>query len=451
MRPYLRFSRSALFFHWCRSESYNLSLGRGKASKSADDDAFSEDPIITLRKIQNQIKEKSLTNSSFPPRQHAKKTMFFEQKPQATEKSNNNFMKKVLSLESDNEASFLSEYATDRENRAQKKAEKIKVERSKLLKFRDVGFDLDKPILSRDIFLIWKYFLLGKQFAIDNELERMLRYFNEHAINELKIIHNSKLMRGTETLLKTSIGSMNAFTSSPSCKSSYSIKFPTIICANVAQFCSNPSPTVSSFLAQKFFSSPTFFKRFVERRKNENDAPLKYSTKSSSLNTVISSSTFVRPAVVILTQLGQKFGAEADKAWRKLAYSSICPGSNFFAERKSSQPQSPLMDIDVISIRTFDLYSYKWAQKLYISRFINSLNSEETMENQLIASTTFVGTKVLHPFFDSFGLRNYLSPYVFLVDSHGNIRWISSGMPDNWETKKFPSLVRELNLEYSKK
>ncbi|EKG00048.1 hypothetical protein TCSYLVIO_009024 [Trypanosoma cruzi] len=70
--------------------------------------------------------------------------------------------------------------------------EKVLSERRRMLVFRDVGMDLDKPILSRDVFLVFKYFRYGIEFAVDNELERMLRYFNEHALNELKIIQSSK-------------------------------------------------------------------------------------------------------------------------------------------------------------------------------------------------------------------------------------------------------------------
>lgn len=406
--------------------------------------SLSDDPVSMLREIQAKMKSQQKHDEEPPvPKRISGKTMFFKEKDE--ESKVNPFMQKVISMENDSQSSSFPTYSASREERQKKKADQILSERSKLLVFRDVGMDLDKPILSRDVFLIWKYFKLGRQFAIDNELERMLRYFNEHAVNELKIIHNSKLMRGPEKLYKAD--PIKRRTSSSDKKDGY-LKFPIVKCANVAQFCPNPSASLCDDLSRYIFRSPSFFKRFLVRRSREAEEPCHFNHKNDSLFTTLGSGSFSRPAVVIYSQLGQKFGAEADFMWRKLAYSSICPRimetniSN--SERTNSVPPMP---IDVVSLRSSDLYTYKWVQRLYISRFVSSLSKEENLQDHAVAATTFVGSKLLQPFAERLGLRNYLSPHVFLVDGKGNIRWMSSGLPDSCEENMFPGLLKQLVQE----
>lgn len=412
--------------------------------KSAEEECgFSDDPVSMLRDIQSKMKSHQKGSEEPPiPKRISGKTMFFKEKEK--QRTENPFMQKVIAMESDSHSSSFPTYSASREERQKKKSKEILTERSKLLVFRDVGMDLDKPILSRDVFLIWKYFKLGRQFAIDNELERMLRYFNEHAVNELKIIHNSKLMRGPEKLYKVDATKRNL---SSLDKKEYSLKFPPVKCANVAQFCPNPSSSLCDEFSRSLYRSTSFFKRFSERRSRDAEEARHFSHTNESLFTVIGSACFSRPAVVIYSQLGQKFGAEADSAWRKLAYSTICPRINADCDNRTNSIAQNPMPIDVVSLRSSDLYHYKWVQKLYISRFVSSLSKDENLQSHTIASTTFVGSKLLQPFFDPLGLRNYLSPYVFLVDGKGNIRWMSSGLPDSWEENLFPGLLKQLQQE----
>lgn len=342
-------------------------------------------------------------------------------------------MEKVKEMDVKNE---FSDFKPSREERKKIKENQIHQERSKLLVFRDVGMDLDKPILSRDVFLILKYFRFGREFAIDNELERLLRYFNEHAINELKIIDKSKLMRGTEALLRLPTSNYQKFPCAASAASSPT--FPTVQCANVAQFCPAPTNTAINHISN-CYSDKSVVNKFLKR----GDAPPeKYSRKSSSLFIELSRKSFRRPAVVIFSQLGQKFGGDADTQWRRLAYRTINPF--FLEEGKSSSVVSSQLPIDVISLRSADMSNFQWVQKLYISRFIATLANNDSISGLNLAMTTFVGTQLLQPFFESVGLRNYLSPYVFLVDRDGNIRWMSGGFPDAWEERLFPTLLGEL-------
>ncbi|KPI86604.1 hypothetical protein ABL78_4333 [Leptomonas seymouri] len=455
-----------------------------------------------------------------------------KQKGSVESKVSNPFLRKLTKMEAETQSTSFPTYDAAAEERRKKIDAKIKEERSKMLVFRDVGMDLDKPILSRDVFLVFKYFRYGIEFAVDNELERMLRYFNEHAMNELKIIQDSKLMRGPPTLSrkrrhaprsKPSIQSLGA----PAAKSDQhehddmavmkqqqqssqfqiSSLFPQVRCANTRQFCS-PGSITSSVANTLFTLLPTShnsssfasFLPSVSVGGNQNDSTTtkkSYSVKDDGLFTVMSPSMFRRPAVVIYSQLGQMFGSQADTEWRRLAYASICPGllpyvpmpSNVAkgVKGEASGAQSPYgissqtrkgndgglpraslssraMPIDVISLRSADVYKYGWVQRMYVNRFAKSLSQSPStsrsaaadepsiaeVNNALIASTTFVGSQLLQPFYTTLGLRNYLLPHVMLVDHEGIIRWLSGGCPDANEKAVFPSLLRQLESEYYK-
>lgn len=438
----------------------------------------------------------------------------------------NDFLKKLSKMESDTKSPSFPTYDAAAEERRRSIEVKIKEERSKMLVFRDVGMDLDKPILSRDIFLILKYFRYGMDFAVDNELERMLRYFNEHAINELKIIQDSKLMRGPPTLSSKRRGQQRQKASSVSSGGGTLFKmqevgapasvesdgpkqstpfqnipfqvmsnFPSIRCANVSHFCTasvldkSVLSTIRSLL--QLDSNVSSFAPFFSSKSGEGKD---YNAKDESIFTKISPSTFRRPAVVIFSQLGQKFGSQADEEWRLLAYQTICPGliPYAFDTRKSGpfdssntslisplgaqrsqkgyekgSPAGRPMSIDVVSLRSVDVYNYTWVQRLYIRRFAHSLahlqktqtSSEpddasdvqrERVAAALTASSTFVGRKLLEPFYTALGLRNYLLPHVMLVDHEGVVRWLSGGCPDSGEKIVFPSLLHQLESEFFK-
>ena len=524
-----------------------------------------EDPAAVLKQLQDNMRKRSISEGKeIPPapRRRSGKTMFFEDNSQAGKddknseaqdmpqsaaagsraqfkvkhkegveaKTTNPFLQKLTKMEADTRSTSFPTYDAAAEGRRKKIDAKIKAERSKMLVFRDVGMDLDKPILSRDVFLVFKYFRYGMEFAVDNELERMLRYFNEHAMNELKIIQDSKLMRGPPSLSRK-----RRHAPRPKSASYFSAKsvpktdqnenddvtivrqqqqtphfqisslFPQIRCANTRQFCSSDSssPTVAKILSTLLSTNhnASSFASFlppaaVGENKNGSVATQRaYNAKDDSLFTVISSSMFRRPAVVIYSQLGQKFGSQADAEWRRLAYASICPGlvpyvplpSDVAKAGKSgaSEMQSPYglspqigkgregnasrasssraMPIDVISLRSADVYKYGWVQRMYVNRFAKSLSQQRLaastaadapsvteVNSALIASTTFVGSQLLEPFYTTLGLRNYLLPHVMLVDHEGVIRWLSGGCPDANEKAVFASLLRQLEVEYYK-
>ncbi|CAD2221678.1 hypothetical protein, conserved [Angomonas deanei] len=332
--------------------------------------------------------------------------------------------------------------------------------------------DLDKPILSRDVFLVLKYFRYGIEFAIDNELERMLRYFNEHAVNELKIIQDSKLMRGPPTLSRKK--SVQVASSNSSRRDSLTpplatgegrgfqvlSHFPTVRGCLLQQFATPPSPSVVNTCkevlqpptpAQSFFSPASL--KFRE-------SPAAYDIADESQFSTLSPSAFRRPAVVIFSQLGQKFGSRADQEWRELAYKTICPTVLPYIRTKEPENEGTVpktvkephqrKPIDVISLRSVDIYKYKWVHRLYIRRFANSLDMN-SVPGIMTANSTYVGTRLLEPFYSVLGLRNYLLPQVMLVDHEGVIRWLSAGCPDRYEAEHFPKLLAQLEAEYYQK
>ncbi|GET87643.1 hypothetical protein, conserved [Leishmania tarentolae] len=532
-----------------------------------------EDPAAVLRQLQEDIRKRAVVEAKDAPPaapRRSGKTNFFEQLNLSTDGSekqgdgtatprdfvgkkvnsrlnvsgqanfesqydvkrgvSNPFLHKLSKMESDSRLPSFPTYNAAAEERRRKIEAKIKEERSKMLVFRDVGMDLDKPILSRDVFLVLKYFRYGMDFAVDNELERMLRYFNEHATNELKIIQDSKLMRGPPFLshrqrnaprqrLSTSLsiksapvvkelahgnlteqGSSTVAPHHQGLQFQISSAFPHVRCAHMRQFCSPNafSEVATSKLATLLSvnrSSWPFASYFSSMTAQEARGSVgkSYNAKASELFTTMTPSMFRRPAVVIFSQLGQKFGSQADIDWRKLAYATTCPGLLPYislpaqeadtAKNSTTDAQSPSafsrsgltgkdgscsraassprpMPIDVISLRSADVYKYRWVQRLYVSRFAKSLSQTAAsvsgeqpsieIKNALIASSTFVGSQLLEPFYTTLGLRNYLLPHVMLVDHEGVVRWLSGGLPDADEKVVFPSLLRQLESEYLK-
>lgn len=542
--------------------SAHRAASSGRESGGTSDD---EDPAAVLKKLQEDMRKRSIAEGKTvppaPPRRSGKTPFFedglrsgsasdaregrarqsssnvIEEAPRATAvgstqanakqskssgaHSSNPFLQKLSKMEAETQSTSFPTYDAAAEERRKKIDAKIKEERSKMLIFRDVGMDLDKPILSRDVFLVFKYFRYGIEFAVDNELERMLRYFNEHAMNELKIIQDSKLMRGPPTLSRKR---RHASRSKASAHSSGNLSakveddettmvrqqkqplqfqisslFPQVRCANTRQFCSPDCVTpaaagvLSSLLpsshgASSFASLLPSAVATDAAKASAASAKRLYNAKDDSLFTTMSPSMFRRPAVVIYSQLGQKFGSQADTEWRRLAYASICPGllpyvpmpSDATKEVKdgSADAQSPYglrehalkgkegtvpraMPIDVVSMRSADVYKYGWVQRMYVNRFAKSLSqaspsgsagepSVQSVNQALIASTTFVGSQLLEPFYTTLGVRNYLLPHVMLVDHEGVIRWLSGGCPDANEKAVFSSLLKQLESEYYK-
>ncbi|EAN88622.1 hypothetical protein, conserved [Trypanosoma cruzi] len=473
-------------------------LNESHAERPTPDD-ITASPSTVLRGLQRE--KKLVTNKvsrdevSFSPTCHAGKTGRMDDAYTSSGDSNgtnhldggarvstagNRFLQKLSELEN---SAVLTPPRSSGFLKLQKRGseEKVLSERRRMLVFRDVGMDLDKPILSRDVFLVFKYFRYGIEFAVDNELERMLRYFNEHALNELKIIQSSKLMRGPSVLSRKK--SVSAHGGGPF---QLSPAFPFMQAANMCQFCSYTRETEQMVADLMRPTSPRAFFCRAKEDATANFAPKAryFSEQDLAQMTSFSSSTFRRPAVVIYTQLGQKLGAQADLEWRRLAYKTICPyllkclptadakgeghvhstceqntgGLRYRSKEDSVTLRRHSMPFDVVSLRSMDVYKYRWVHRLYVRRFAQSLvpppfslehAATDAQVNGLItASTTFVGCKLLQPFYSVLGLRNYLSPHVMLIDHEGRIRWLTAGCPDDYESEHFPALLKQLEEEY---
>ncbi|EPY21084.1 hypothetical protein STCU_08707 [Strigomonas culicis] len=351
--------------------------------------------------------------------------------------------------------------------------------------------DLDKPILSRDVLLIFKYFRYGIEFAVDNELERMLRYFNEHAVNELKIIQGSKLMRGPPTLSKKRASggaaghSVRAKDGFPPLMAegdgegfSLPSAVPAVRCVPLQRLCAPPTADTLA-LVRSAFQPPAASQSGLAAGFHSEAAPATYHHRDATLFTTLSAATFRRPAVIIYSQLGQKYGSQADSEWRHLAYRTICPAllrhvpgavapekepaavhaqgglragapTSSGGAGKGDAAAAGRRPIDIVSLRSVDLYKYKWVHRLYVQRFARSLAPATQAHDAVLAGTTYVGTQLLAPFYPVLGVRNYLLPHVLLVDHEGVVRWMSGGCPDEAEQAVFPSLLRQLELEYYK-
>lgn len=514
--------------------------------------AAEEDAVEVLRRMQKESATKAamLRDKAPPaPPRRSGKSLFFEEKeqeatPRAAEgtapaagratpcvaspesaagegksSSTNQFIATLDKMDKESRLPTFPTYDAAAEKRRRHIEERIKEERKRLLVFRDVGMDLDKPILSRDVFLVFKYFRYGTEFAVDNELERQLRYFNEHAVNELKIIHDSKLMRGPPTLsrkqrrtpTKRSVfsasagagttpatvggaavpmaaggavgpdphqGFRNLTSSNPSTPSSFQItsSFPPVRCANLLQYCASFDSRYQVKLQGllRFSAAQSTFTQYLLRKGTADRRPPKFDAREERQMTTLSPSSFRRPAVVIYSQLGQKFGVECDEAWRRLAYATICPALAPYLGTPSTLAPFPTPSpsggshkcspIDVVSLRSADLYKYRWVHALYVRRLAKTLQAESAGDGNegesekdkdkdgvrklLVAASTFVGSGLLEPFYQTLGLRNYLLPQVMLVDHEGVVRWLSGGLPDSYEAQHFPALLRQLETEY---
>lgn len=542
----------------------------GAMGTTAAEPLEEDDPVLLLRRVQaeNAAKTAAIGGPEVPAR-HSCGTDFFGRevapsfsangeediagKPKGTERkrtiaagsaaaaprasassASNPFLDRLNKMNDEAKSTSFPTYDAAAESRRKTIEQKIKEERSKMLVFRDVGMDLDKPILSRDVFLILKYFRYGMEFAVDNELERMLRYFNEHAVNELKIIQDSKLMRGPPTLSKTlragarrtptafltpghrSYGAVPRLpplgrssstaaggtvasgdhapgqtaaatvTMMPEPPFQITSSFPQVHCAPLRPFCSPPDPAVTAKLQGLLRTSAgvsSFATHFAEPRA-AGAIPDSFRSCDEKQFITLTPSMFRRPAVVIVSQLGQKFGAEGDAQWRRLAYLSICPALLPYLDTLPPQAaggkagttggpasaswgsgrqgaghtRSVNLPIDVVSLRSTDVFKHRWIHSLYVRRFSRSLAVRDPLEDEektanaigcaLTMATTFVGKQLLTPFYPVLGARNYLLPHVMLVDHEGVIRWMSGGCPDAYEEHIFPSLLKQLEAEY---
>lgn len=373
-----------------------------------------------------------------------------------------------------------------REAKARKKKEQLMSERREKLVFRDVAEGLDRVDFRKDTFLWYRYLKYGPDFAVDAELERLLRYYNEHAAMEIKGADNGKLMRGPNHLIQLPTDTSAATTDTTSIVGA-SLAFPRVVVSQVAQFLprsvvADQIPHIRA-LPNGASSATNVVSTGQQKRADSYIGKMRGAVATAPDGEYLSGSSppgfdapddrklvflgggFKRPAIVILSQLGQKQGAEATEEWIAEALKYVDPVDGNAQPKTAANPlqgSAIRRPIDIYSFRSLDVYDYPVAHRLYVRRYAQSIAAliKGHTPNPAVspltsplskAVHTFVGTGLYKAFMGPpFHLRNFLSPTVLLVDHNGNIRWMSSGTPDEVEKAYFPKLLTEIELAYYK-
>ena len=360
---------------------------------------------------------------------------------------------------------------TPREIRRQ---EKILKEREEMIVFRDIGTDVDRVILKRDSVQLLKFFYLGKEYAIDVQLERSLRYFKEHAVAELYTSYGMKLYQGLDRV-STPAGS---------------VLFPTVTVGKCSQYFTKPEASEATRTDLYLKPSGVKYDRGDEK-------------------TTISPMFFkLQPSIVVIGPIGTSATYEIESMWRDMYVDFIVgggkPGSSApasagpaAADKKATadsaevsdkgQPSAVKQEPAPTKITSEDVQRIAQKSKEYslmatietpIPRLLPSDLSRKPsvdfvtirdieapfrfIHHQVVHRTcrrfpypllerTFVGHGVLKSFFQYvLPLRNPRVTYVFLVDHRGRIRWTTTGPPNAEERKWVPGLMQQLVMEQFK-
>jgi hypothetical protein len=302
----------------------------------------------------------------------------------------------------DGTAGSKDEAAADSERAARRRAQ---------LTFREVDYDLDRVRLGRDLLQWVTYARRGKDYAVDCELERELRYFPEQVAHELKV--NAKFLVGAQRLPK----------SGPA--------FPTLSNLTRLSSLAAANSAGAGAGAARGFDSDT-----------------------------LSASAFTVPTLVIVSQLAHtSTGVEdIDRYYVPLlaqALATPLAGAAASAGRspevKAATPRDVVSLIgeisgaadggtkrraDVAFVKTIDFQSAIWTRRWLMRVMARRMDPA-------VASRFYCGVRALRGF-APLGLRNYGAQYVLLVDHVGRVRWLSTGAPTEGEAAWFCDHVRAL-------
>lgn len=327
-----------------------------------------------------------------------------------------------------------------REQKTQEAQDALLKARKEQLKWREIDYQLDQVRLDRDLLQWYHYIKRGKDYAIDCELERELRYFPEHVAKELR------------TNLKFLVGSSKLPKSGPS--------FPTI--QKLTKLSSISSSSSSSTTKQKrkyeedlilpsHFSCPTvvFISQLAHSSEKVEDIDRFYVP-------------LVREAVSNLHNTSQNTNTNNSSSKQKTTSSSSASNDNNDnnsnntgndAERKTVQKCSPRdvpnivteLTSDVKYLGKFDfmyLKSADFQSSIWMRKWLTKVHGARI--NTVLAPRTYTGVRLLRNFSSTLGLRNYGAQYVMLVDHTGKIRWLSTGPPTAEEAEWFVEHCRTL-------
>lgn len=289
-------------------------------------------------------------------------------------------------------------------------------ERKERLTFRDPGWDLDKLVLRRDLFLwlsTWRRG--GTENMTDQMLERELTYYPEHSVLELS--NAPKLFHGTPTLMRG-----HPF---PTLRSLTRLSAMSDVHKGAAP---EHVPDVANPLLMKATG-------YGSRIGSGDDKGSVHVTRAS----------FSRPTLVTLTPMAFTHDGERhDQQWVSMLRGEDSTSSAVVAKDGSYRGTRPLFNaqhFDVLRLKTIDMWSIDWLANPVMRAASRKLGSVEARE-------TLVGRRVVSNFMDPFALRNFSATYCFLVDCRGQLRWMGTGAPSAAERAAFPALLGELEADY---
>ena len=351
--------------------------------------------------------------------------------------------------------------------RAERKSKLKLQERRQLLRFREVDDELDSLILKRDLFLWLRTMRLGQDHVIDQLLERDLRFYPSQSNRE--VAYNPKLFTGHPFLMNgppfptlqkltrmSSVGAMvekqkqeelNARADARERgedEEAAIARLPRLDTESQSAKRARASKQVGGY-------ADTAAKR----------AKLLYlGTGDDKGGVLLNRTMFAKPTLVTLSQLTFSTGAQCyEDEWIRLlrpdaaattsadAAAGAADGSEGASVRAVGKPKgarASASNFNVMTLKSIETTAAQWLRAVVIPQYCKGLNVQAAKE-------TLFGDKLVRQFMPAFGLRNYSTTYCFLVDSSGNVRWMSAGLPDEAEKTAFPALLRELEMDYLRK
>jgi hypothetical protein len=343
-------------------------------------------------------------------------------------------------------------------------------DRRKMLRFREVDEQLDQLILRRDMFL-WLSTIRkgGMENMVDQTLERELRFYPEESNREVK--YNPKLFTGLPYLIAghpfPTLQKLTRFSSTPQMAARVKAE-------------DEEAHSQSEQAASEATQRPTATRATVTRRTLVGDTA---STRIRSLFTgsgddkggvMINRTSFAKPTLVTMSQLTFHYPVQQfDEKWIELLRPETSPFFNTndttasgtpsegdgaaapeakpgpaapstTMQGKSSSTASAIFhkeNFNVLRLKSVETSAVRWMKPIVVNNFVKQLTTQGAQE-------TLMGDKLVRSFMPTFNLRNFSTTYCLLVDTKGRVRWMSAGEPTLQEKAIFPTLLRELEMEY---
>ena len=303
--------------------------------------------------------------------------------------------------------------------------------RKEQLKWREIDYQLDQVRLDRDLLQWYHYLKRGKDYAIDCELERELRYFPEHVAKELRT--NLKFLVGSSRLIKTGpafptiqkLTKLSSIVSSSSSSTNKNKKkaqeedlilpshfnCPTVVFVSQLAHTSEKVEDIDRYyvpLVREAVTNP-------HNNNNSNNNNSASSKKDNNNNTKTTETN-----------------TNESKIIQKCTQRDVPSIINDVVSDSKYQGKFEFMYLKTADFQS-SIWMRKWLTKVHAARI-----------NPVLAPRTYTGVRLLRNFSSTLGLRNYGAQYVMLVDHSGKIRWLSTGPPTSEEVEWFTDHCRTL-------